>query len=469
MCSIRTLVCHRRGLRLGSSHIRGTSRSFASHSHSAARHREMSFENPDHVDPAESWTLALTPTADALAALLCPCKGLVKLSFPNESAPFPQEEAPLLFGCGATAAACAAWVDEAFAGHDRLTTLQLPREPFLPALGRILGHLPGLVELHIMYPLTGGFAGGTRRAPGPDVLRITGALRGSLPPTLRVLRLDFPVLGRALEDLVDALVPCAATLEELHIERCELGLGTQPQDFLGRFPSLSRLALGPIVVGDLRPVAARLTQLTVGQLFRGSFKKGLLVLPNGAGCLESLDISFCGDGKAVSCLLPPNQDTLRHIALDSPWEDHSAMALLSSLTHLTSLQLDLGPSPTGFFCDVPPDSLLNRLEHLALSAEPEAVFGSIDIASERLRSLSLNLAVRRSTTVTLDCPALETITSLPQEAAPESDDDDDDESDSREDDDKPYNLVLECRRLCSVQGPATANVQLPPVTWAWIF
>ncbi|KAJ4454907.1 hypothetical protein PAPYR_10254 [Paratrimastix pyriformis] len=365
--------------------------------------REMSFENPDHT--------------------------LVKLSFPNESESLLQEDAPLLFGCGATAAACAAWVDEAFAGHGRLTSLRLPREPFLPALGRILGHLPGLVELHIMYPPFGGFAASFDRAPAPDVLRITSTLRGSMPPALRVLRLDFPVLGQALEDLVAALAPCAGTLEELDVARCELG---EVQDFLGRFPSISRLTLGPIVVGDLQPVAARLTQLTVRDLF----DRKLLALPNGGGLLESLKVDFCSGQKAVACLLPPNQDTLRHIALGSPWEDEAAVDLLSSLPHLTSLELDLGP--TGF---IPPNSLLNRLEHLALSAKPK-VFDSIGITSERLRSLCLHLTIGPSATVTLDCPALETITGLP-----------------REEGDEPYDL--ECPRLSSVQ--ATANVLLPPV------
>ncbi|KAJ4454908.1 hypothetical protein PAPYR_10255 [Paratrimastix pyriformis] len=376
--------------------------------------REMSFENPDHVDPYERGT-RLTPTANAMAALLGPCKTLVKLSFPNESESLLQEDAPLLFGCGATAAACAAWVDEAFAGHGRLTSLRLPREPFLPALGRILGHLPGLVELHIMYPPFGGFAASFDRAPAPDVLRITSTLRGSMPPALR--------------DLVAALAPCAGTLEELDVARCELG---EVQDFLGRFPSISRLTLGPIVVGDLQPVAARLTQLTVRDLF----DRKLLALPNGGGLLESLKVDFCSGQKAVACLLPPNQDTLRHIALGSPWEDEAAVDLLSSLPHLTSLELDLGP--TGF---IPPNSLLNRLEHLALSAKPK-VFDSIGITSERLRSLCLHLTIGPSATVTLDCPALETITGLP-----------------REEGDEPYDL--ECPRLSSVQ--ATANVLLPPV------
>ncbi|KAJ4454906.1 hypothetical protein PAPYR_10253 [Paratrimastix pyriformis] len=409
--------------------------------------REMSFENPDHVDPYERGTLALTPTANAMAALLGPCKTLVKLSFPNESESLLQEDAPLLFGCGATAAACAAWVDEAFAGHGRLTSLRLPREPFLPALGRILGHLPGLVELHIMYPPFGGFAASFDRAPAPDVLRITSTLRGSMPPALRVLRLDFPVLGQALEDLVAALAPCAGTLEELDVARCELG---EVQDFLGRFPSISRLTLGPIVVGDLQPVAARLTQLTVRDLF----DRKLLALPNGGGLLESLKVDFCSGQKAVACLLPPNQDTLRHIALGSPWEDEAAVDLLSSLPHLTSLELDLGP--TGF---IPPNSLLNRLEHLALSAKPK-VFDSIGITSERLRSLCLHLTIGPSATVTLDCPALETITGLPREEGDEPYDLECPRLSSVQG----YDLVLECPRLRSVQGlPATANVLLPPV------
>eukprot|EP00708_Paratrimastix_pyriformis_P000689 EC834898.1.p3 GENE.EC834898.1~~EC834898.1.p3 ORF type:complete len:78 (+),score=3.25 EC834898.1:59-292(+) len=64
-----------------------------------------------------------------------------------------------------------------------------------------------------------------------------------------------------------------------------------------------------------------------------------------AAAYWSLSKSTSDSGqKAVACLLPPNQDTLRHIALGSPWEDEAAVDLLSSLPHLTSLELDLGPS-----------------------------------------------------------------------------------------------------------------------------
>ncbi|KAJ4454680.1 hypothetical protein PAPYR_10540 [Paratrimastix pyriformis] len=101
---------------------------------------------------------------------------------------------------------------------------------------------------------------------------------------------------------------------------------------------------------------------------------------------------------------------------------------------------------------MPPDSLLDRLEHLELSAQPDFIFESVCIASKRLRSLCLHLTVGHSATVTLDCPALETITGLPQEKS------------ELEEEDEPYDLVLECPRLRSVQGlPATVTVQLPPV------
>ncbi|KAJ4454910.1 hypothetical protein PAPYR_10257 [Paratrimastix pyriformis] len=393
---------------------------------------EMSFEDPDLVE----YHLQLIPTADALAALLGPCKGLVKLSFPNESAFTDPEKAPLLFGCGATEAACAAWVDEAFAGHDRLTTLRLPREPFLPALGRILGHLPGLVELHIMSPSCGYDPGS---APRPGVFRIMAALHRSMPPALSVLRLDWPVLGQALKDLVAALAPIATTLEELHLPYVELG--AEVHILLGRLPSLRRLTLESGSIGSLQqPVAARLTQLTVGH---HSGAEELFALPDGGGRLEALSFGDCGGGRTVSCLLTPNQNTLRHIALGSPWEDEAAVDLLASLTHLTSLELTLGPTATGFFGAVPPE-LLDRLEHLALSA-PDSIFPSFGLAGKRLRSLYLNLTVGHSATVTLDCPALETITGLPQGV-------------------DPYTLVMDCPWLRSLQGlPVTAIVRWPAV------
>ncbi|KAJ4456781.1 hypothetical protein PAPYR_7909 [Paratrimastix pyriformis] len=77
-------------------------------------------------------------TAEALAALVGPCKTLRKLSFP-----IPEGWNDINF----SEAARSGWVDVTFGGHTRLAVLeQLPPLPE-PVVERILSHLPGLVKL----------------------------------------------------------------------------------------------------------------------------------------------------------------------------------------------------------------------------------------------------------------------------------------------------------------------------------
>ncbi|KAJ4454205.1 hypothetical protein PAPYR_11154 [Paratrimastix pyriformis] len=103
--------------------------------------RELSFAE-DHPDDSPR-----VITADALAAIVGPCMGLVKLTFPRRVCP---DGPPPLVGCGLAEAACMPWVMETFAGHCRLAVLSIPwAEPLRPAMGLILKQLPGLEELHI--------------------------------------------------------------------------------------------------------------------------------------------------------------------------------------------------------------------------------------------------------------------------------------------------------------------------------
>ncbi|KAJ4455004.1 hypothetical protein PAPYR_10132 [Paratrimastix pyriformis] len=105
-------------------------------------------KEPDH-DLAEC-SEGATPilTADALAAIVGPCKGLIKLTLPTRNV------VPPLVGCGLDDAACLPWVREAFAGHSRLAVLHVPwAEPLCWAIRHILPLLPGLEELYFLKAL----------------------------------------------------------------------------------------------------------------------------------------------------------------------------------------------------------------------------------------------------------------------------------------------------------------------------
>ncbi|KAJ4454739.1 hypothetical protein PAPYR_10465 [Paratrimastix pyriformis] len=398
---------------------------------------EMSFVDPDVADADEYQ--APTPTADALAALVGPCKDLEKLSFPNEHAITPTcnlgEATSPLFGCGVSEAVYSSWVDEAFAGHVRFATLRIPLEPFTPALARILGHLPGLVELHVMHP-----PGQPAKFKSSDSVLLHGllaALRGSLPPALRVLQVDSPMDGQAMDQLLTGLAP---TLEQLHLPLCNPGDVNALPKLLGRLPALSQLTLACDTPINLLPAAcARLTRLTLDKVL-GRTTVGMPV-----GRLESLDVRHRFEAPdALPWLLAANSATLRHLALSD-----LAGGFHPVPHHLTSLTLSLGrTSAESFLEDIPP-GLLDQLEHLALSCEPRTYLKSLCIASRTLRTLGLHTDVLcyREACVRLACPALVTIADLPRNLGSDE-----------------YTVILDCPRLRTVRGlPALVTLQLSTV------
>ncbi|KAJ4458013.1 hypothetical protein PAPYR_6414 [Paratrimastix pyriformis] len=83
-----------------------------------------------------------TPTAEALAALVGPCLGLVKLTLDFETLPEHWCDLP---------EAASDWVGEAFAGHNRLAVLEIAAPWFIihQALPAIVGHLHGLEEFRL--------------------------------------------------------------------------------------------------------------------------------------------------------------------------------------------------------------------------------------------------------------------------------------------------------------------------------
>ncbi|KAJ4461084.1 hypothetical protein PAPYR_2529 [Paratrimastix pyriformis] len=348
--------------------------------------RKISFDATDLEDSADGDEPAQfdrmpTPTADALAALVGPCKGLVELSL--------SARRPSLWGCGRTEAVYGPWVDEAFAGHTQLAVLRIPSaEAVMPAMPRILGHLSGLVEFQLDI----------RPGPSPDAL-------------LKILDRHCP------------------RLEDLHLRflGCHFARG-QPPQFFGRLKRLT--ATGGGLVSDaalqsltsleqlhldqytpaLSHIASHLTHLTLDG-------NNMLAAVHGLGLtrLESLYLVgvSCAD---LCCLLADNRATLRSLAARLYGPVGSLFQVLAACSVLTDLDLGLGFCPSGQvnLADLP-QSLLDQLQSLRLDPDSGGYRGpyekSIRIDSATLRRLDLRtVKLAPGTSAALACPVLEVLT-----------------------------------------------------------
>ncbi|KAJ4461089.1 hypothetical protein PAPYR_2534 [Paratrimastix pyriformis] len=354
--------------------------------------RQISFAETDPEDSAdgiETEVVLATPTADALAALVGPCKDLAELSLPTRD--------PAMWGCGRTEAVYCPWVDEAFAGHTQLAVLHIPYgDAVLAALPRILGHLSGLVEFRLE------------------------------------LSDDAP-----LEAPLDALVGCCPRLEALHLnlrmrgfQSCEFDptLLTRSPHFCGRlkqltisgalrndavflqsFTNLERLHLG--TTPTLAPVAPHLTHLTLN----GGYQDGRALLDLGLTRLESLTLCDGASCTDMARLLTANRTTIRSLSVRPSGPVGSLFQVLATCSVLTDLDLVIRASAPGEvnLTDLPP-SLLNQLRTLrlgVLTTPLEAYLNPIDIASASLQKLNLDMIYRGlGTSVVLTCPALEMLT-----------------------------------------------------------
>ncbi|KAJ4462591.1 hypothetical protein PAPYR_575 [Paratrimastix pyriformis] len=308
-------------------------------------------------------------TADALAALVGPCKALRKLSFPKT----------MTFE-GTAASTDVGWVDEAFGGHTQLAVIeQLPSSLPDHVLERILGHLPGLVEL-------------TSADRFSVSTRLLAALARSCPG-LQVLRLHMEGLQKF--DLA-ALAPISGILKEIDLSRW---LGTQETlaAFVGSLSAVTSLKLHSCPHAALEPIAHRLTSFGLCDVL------GKVDLPGSCLCrLETLsvDLFTC---PPLTRLLAANQATLRRLRLTIfrlEETTDSLAASLRALPHLTHLFFHLGCHDCPASALLPPD-VVDRLEELTWvgTREPTA----LRISSRRLRKLRLSLDAPG---LALDCPAL---------------------------------------------------------------
>ncbi|KAJ4459885.1 hypothetical protein PAPYR_3941 [Paratrimastix pyriformis] len=348
--------------------------------------RELSFTFNDGREPDLA---APTPTVDALAALIGPCKNLVKLSFSPSGSPF----CPNVFGCGCNEAASTGWVDETFGGHDRLTVLEYLPTTFEPSIERILFCLPGLLELHLGSKIclsTHLLSAITHSCPHLQVLR------GSLDE-------DFPRVEHT------ALAPLAGSLQQLRLRG---GLEMSNLEAFVRLSAIGTLNLSsrcPPAV--LKPLVSHLTRLSVEiadddeQSLPGPWLSHLEHLS-----LRSCRVSFSAP---VTQLLTANQTTLRCLKMSFLCPEVNGLARvlasLDSLIQLTRLELICHELSRSGDITALPLGLLGRLEHLTLglvtSQEPFGLrpFG---IASGRLQCLRLGELGFAMPALTVDCPAL---------------------------------------------------------------
>ncbi|KAJ4457460.1 hypothetical protein PAPYR_7049 [Paratrimastix pyriformis] len=420
--------------------------------------RELAFFSDDDGGPNDGEgedpliRQVTTPTADALAALVGPCKGLAKLTLDLETLP-----GHWWGGDGRTDAA--AWVDEAFAGHSRLAVLEVTpssHATIMSAVTRIVGHLDGLEEIRLLRAESRA-SDSWEPFAGPLL-----AALGQSCPRLRLLHMDlrayFP--GAALQ----GLAPIAGTLEDVQVplriteyawkaeERVNNEAGVA---FLRSLASAQKLSLSQCPADLLGPLAPHLTHLGV------SWYSSSAPADEGLCHLERLELPSLrmADGKdgmaALARLLTANTATLRAVSLGLCLREETALkpvhqlaGWLDAMPHLTGLTLILQqvPSRAAVFGALP-TGLLDRLEQLDLDfgCQPprDKTHDTIRIASRGLRTLCLEFRLREgrylpdAPILELACPRLEALT-LPKSI-----------------DSAVEELVLECPMLLSIEGLPT--------------
>ncbi|KAJ4462616.1 hypothetical protein PAPYR_608 [Paratrimastix pyriformis] len=326
-------------------------------------------------------------TADVLAALIGPCKGLVKLSFRSVDIDGSDNPDLATYGCGCTEAACAGWVDEAFAGHDRLAVLEHLPTFYEPVIERILHHLPGLVELRL----------------GAENY-ISAALLATLArscPRLQSLR------GECSDTYDDLDLKALAPLDDFRTLRAQWIFDERGLSASSNLMEIGRLDLSVFETVALKPLASHLTRVSMARIAEWDPAN----LPGAwLSQLERLAL----DGIPFSprmAELDANRGTLQRLKLElhelTAADLVTLYASLDAMPQLTHLELTGEVPPGTDISTILPTGIYNRLEHLTLGPRG-AVLPSgppLRIVSGRLRRLDLQMLGRLSG-LTVDCPAL---------------------------------------------------------------
>ncbi|KAJ4462525.1 hypothetical protein PAPYR_497 [Paratrimastix pyriformis] len=259
------------------------------------------------------------------------------------------------------------WVDEAFGGHTQLAILDELPTYSESAVERILGHLPGLVDLTVLVGL-------------PMSTRLLAALARSCPG-LQVLRCSISEDCTDPDDLA-VLAPLSGSLKRLNLRGW-------------KFPSPAALAA---LVRSLSVVPVDPTGLPGPWLCH----------------LEALSLAVGSDPFSARLfqLLAANQNTLHNLTLTLYMEKYTEevaplVAALRALPHLTRLRLTLPGARCSFSALLSPD-LVDRLEHLHVWLSYTTSDRPVCLTSSRLQRLRLSVEKTRFTLVGLElhCPAL---------------------------------------------------------------
>ncbi|KAJ4462570.1 hypothetical protein PAPYR_547 [Paratrimastix pyriformis] len=347
---------------------------------------ELSLPEPD---PALA-DITPTITADALAALVGPCKSLRKLYFPEQWWDFDAVKQP-------------GWVDEAFGGHSQLAVLALSSSLPKPDIEHILSHLPGLVELTVSLRLimnTDLLTVLARSCPSLQVLRCS--VSEPSPPDFTVLA----PLSDAIKELnFTALAPLSGLPNELDLKALEttkVGLAL----LVHNLSAVTRLRLPRCPHAALEPLVTHLTSLELTHVLSEED------IPGPGLCrLESLSLDIARNPTdlvltPIARLLAANRATLHSLSLRLlNAETPSLVAALRALPHLARLNLVVFDASCTLSALLSPD-LVDRLERLdldlACTVEPDPV----RIVSSRLQRLRICLFMDPDSGLALDCPAL---------------------------------------------------------------
>ncbi|KAJ4457099.1 hypothetical protein PAPYR_7494 [Paratrimastix pyriformis] len=329
--------------------------------------------------PTESTTECpcdhFSPTSDALAALMQPCKNLESLQL------------LALSRCGREESVFLRWVDAAFADHPALQTLVLSTDVLPPAVaGCILDHLPHLDRLTIQGHLD------------RDMLESLGRERC---PQLHHLALRTP------ESILCIFLAGCQELVSLSLTAPELTcIGSLLDTPLPRLEALNLDARAIDTQVDLtrRPALREVTVPCPGRL-------RLSADPHGCPGLRVLD----GTPLAAGPTLLAHAATLEVVRLRPAFHDLGPFQQIDGPTPAEVLALTQLPRlaelavSVGQWSDIPP-SLLRRLVRL----DVQLVGGSVRLAATDapcLRSLTLTTVTGGiCTDVDLTCPRLEELT-----------------------------------------------------------
>ncbi|KAJ4460312.1 hypothetical protein PAPYR_3319 [Paratrimastix pyriformis] len=315
-------------------------------------------------------------TADALAAIVGPCKALIKLTLPARPMP---EQCPPLVECGLTDAACLPWVNEAFAGHRQLAVLHvLWAEPLSVAIRHIFKHLPGLEELRFLHVLPIG-------AQPLQCEEIFSRLH-SLSLTSRDSSLAAQLIAAS-----------QATLQSVSLE-IDQHAESFPQFLaaLGRLPHLTSLTLrlseapggGDAVLGAIMPMINRLEWLDL--------QGGPCAMPVSinSNSLRSLSISMKEAPLTLTCptlevlaLSEPNKLVLACPRLRSIeiLKADSKLDVLASMPHLEEIHGPEDLQESADTKDYYPFDETDWLPQVLAAASPSRLSRVSDVCVEELR------------------------------------------------------------------------------------